>query len=112
MQVEKLKLEKANVWYIRGFLDEKEARDMYDWCLENLPFAQYKVNVFGWKDQPRLTCALGNTNMQYSGAEVKTVEIPERLSKIMNRINNLEFGSESSHPRRHAKYNCILCNYY
>ncbi len=93
--------EGCKVWYIRDYLTEKEADDLFDHC-ETLEWIQHQVQVFGKMfDQPRLSMSMGYAYHYAKNTHPKsewTSEITSLLDKI-NKILNL-------------KCNSCLLNYY
>jgi len=106
LQVRDLGLDDANVEYIDDFLDEKESKELFDWCMENLNYQTYKVKVFGKEyDQPRLSCFLGTNDYEYSGATIKGDPLPASFETIIDRMMAIL-------PSDHPRFNAVLINLY
>lgn len=104
----KLPLKKAEVFYLKNFLSEKEANELLEYCTKNLNWRDYKVKVYGKEfNQPRKSCMLGKS-YKYSGYVRKADPMPEIIQKLQDRI---EAECKKLYPD-HPSLNGCLCNYY
>lgn len=98
--------EDVEVDYIPEFLTSTEADELYDWCMENLPFGDHKVRVYGKMfQQPRKTCVIGPSTYTYSGLTLEGVPMPKVLRRIAKKIAKY-------YPDTESVPNTVLANYY
>lgn len=100
----------GDFFLLENYLNEDEAKKLFDYCKEKLPWERFPVKIYGKTVlQPRLSCMLGHT-YTYSGFErkVEEVEFPKRFKKL---IEKLDATSRDFYPD-HDTFNGCLCNYY
>ncbi|MFD1095311.1 alpha-ketoglutarate-dependent dioxygenase AlkB family protein [Salegentibacter chungangensis] len=92
MQEEKIILPDSDLIYYRDFLVEKEAQQFLKIFIEEFPWRQDKIKLFGKEHlQPRLTALFADNAKPYtySGITMQPDEFPEPLLKIKHRAEEV-----------------------
>jgi alkylated DNA repair dioxygenase AlkB len=95
----------AEIIYFPDFLSKKEADSLFQELLENTPWQQDEITVYGKKHlQPRLTALYGNEGKHYSYSNI-TMQ-PHSWTLTLQKIKSLvENISETN-------FTTVLLNYY
>lgn len=98
-------LPNAEIIYFPAFLSKEEADSLFQILLENTPWQQDEITVYGKKHlQPRLTALYGNEGKPYSYSNIKMQ--PHNWSLTLQKIKSLvENICETN-------FTTVLLNYY
>ena len=104
-----LNLPDAEVIYMPHFFNNKEADEWYKFLLENIPWQQDAIKIYGKSHlQPRLTAFFGSENLNYSYSNLKmkahlwTPELLDLKSRVEN-ISGCTFNSVLLNLYRNGK---------
>ncbi|HEU4790212.1 MAG TPA: alpha-ketoglutarate-dependent dioxygenase AlkB [Flavobacterium sp.] len=95
----------AEIIYFPSFLSKEEANSLFQELLENTPWQQDEITVYGKKHlQPRLTALYGNEGKPYSYSNI--VMQPHYWTLTLQKIKSLvESASDTN-------FTAVLLNYY
>lgn len=98
-------LPQAEVSYFSSFLNQQEAKELFEHSIKNTPWQQDEITLFGKTHlQPRLTAFYGSGNLSYSYSNIKMTA--HSWTPILLALKNaVEKIAEST-------FNCLLINYY
>ena len=101
----KLNLKDADIVYFPHFFDTKEANSIFELLINEIPWQQDTIRVFGKSyPQPRLTALFGNQDKSYSYSNIKM--FTNNWTPLLEKIKiELEKISETH-------FNVVLLNYY
>ena len=100
-----LNLPDAEVIYYPHFFDKEEADSIYAELINEIPWQQDEITVYGKKHlQPRLTALYGNEGKPYSYSNIKMQPHPWNLllQKIKSKVESVS----------DANFTTVLLNYY
>ena len=100
-----LDLSDAEVIYYPHFFDKEEADSIYAELINEIPWQQDEITVYGKKHlQPRLTALYGNEGKPYSYSNIKMQPHPWNLllQKIKSKVESVS----------DANFTTVLLNYY
>lgn len=100
-----LNLQDADIVYYPNFFDEKDANSIFQQLLNEIPWQQDDIRVFGkTHPQPRLTALFGNNGKPYSYSNIKMQ--PHPWNMLLQKIKSLvEDCSETN-------FTSVLLNQY
>jgi alkylated DNA repair dioxygenase AlkB len=100
-----LNLPDAEIIYFPTFLKKEEADAIYNELIQNIPWQQDEITVYGKKHlQPRLTALYGNEGKPYSYSNI--VMQPHPWTSLLQKIkSHIESVSETN-------FTTVLLNYY
>ena len=95
----------AGIIYFPSFLSREEADSLFDELLENIPWQQDEITVYGKKHlQPRLTALYGNEGKPYSYSNI-TMQ-PHYWTLTLQKIKSLVENASDTN------FTTVLLNYY
>ncbi|MDR6846465.1 alpha-ketoglutarate-dependent dioxygenase AlkB [Flavobacterium granuli] len=95
----------AEIIYFPAFLSEEEADSLFQELLENIPWQQDEITVYGKKHlQPRLTALYGNEGKPYSYSNI-TMH-PHHWTLTLQKIKSLVESAS------YTNFTTVLLNYY
>ena len=100
-----LNLKDADIVYFPHFFDTKEANSIFELLINEIPWQQDTIRVFGKNyPQPRLTALFGDQDKSYSYSNIKMQahNWTPLLEKIKTQIEK----------RTNSRFNIVLLNYY
>lgn len=100
-----LNLPDSEIIYYPHFFDKKEADIIFEQLIEDIPWQQDDIRVFGKNyPQPRLTALFGNEGKSYSYSNIKMQ--PNAWSPLLEKIKTQVEQVTNTH------FNIVLLNYY
>jgi alkylated DNA repair dioxygenase AlkB len=94
---------KPDVVFVSGFLSREEADALLNRIRSESEFKQNQINLYGWKNVPRLEAWYGPWDYPYAnGVVLRAAQMPDYLQAVIDRIAEAGFGS----------YNAVLINRY
>ncbi|MBZ5503823.1 MAG: alpha-ketoglutarate-dependent dioxygenase AlkB, partial [Acidobacteriia bacterium] len=92
-----------DVAFIEKFLAREESDALLDRIRSESEFKQNQINLYGWKNVPRLEAWYGSWDYPYSkGVALKAAPMPDYLQVVIDRIAAAGFGA----------FNAVLINRY
>ena len=92
-----------DVAFIEKFLAREESHALLDRIRSESEFKQNQINLYGWKNVPRLEAWYGSWDYPYSkGVALKAAPMPDYLQVVIDRIAAAGFGA----------FNAVLINRY
>jgi alkylated DNA repair dioxygenase AlkB len=100
-----LNLPDSEIIYYPHFFDKKEADIIFEQLIEDIPWQQDDIRVFGKNyPQPRLTALFGNEGKSYSYSNIKMQ--PNAWSPLLEKIKT------QVEQVTKVNFNVVLLNYY
>jgi len=95
----------AEVLYFPAFLNARDSAELFQNLLENSPWQEDTITVFGKTHlQPRLTAFYGNNNLKYSYSNIKL-----QTNSWTSTLLDLKYKVEE---KAEAEFNSVLLNLY